>query len=635
MRGTPDQPTLDPTTAPALTPPGPGHVDVWSRTTSKYRIRAVVLLAVNVLLFAGVGVFAYWLRSGVVFAPLTAGYGDDLVDAFRFAGDRQVSLAAMLTEPISVLDVPMQIPIVGLLMSALIAIPILIAILYRFWASLPFIAVVGFLAVMPWLAITLLGSCVLATVRPFRTSFRFVSALLGLIPAVVYLFLAFSGTQGAVTGNVEPIDQIKFIAPWVLAIVAAAVLFAVVLTIAKIVDYRPGAVTPLLAVMFGLPVALFEVHVGRDELYYRVFENLDRWALQDRDTSRSFDIAVQRRYWDHPLPRPSFEAVRDIVALEWQFELASDLAPHRSALTSYVDELARKWDWFLEQFPQSRYALNACYFKARALDTRVDPDEYRRTRRWVRFYHNYPSQASRGTWRLIAENQPDTTMGSLALLRLAQLEAREGDIDRALDKVRRVIDRLERREPILGTAPDETEAGKGVLDRDRPEAGLNIATERVLLDAHWLYDLMRQNRDPLYGYEPLTGPRRATDERWFGMLDLVPRGEQYTRNLKRLEAYYPHCQIADNIQLEIAKATLELPARIDRLEGVLSRFPDRDAVPEALFRLSVAYKEAQRDARGDTVLDRLLTEHPDSIWARTAARYAPGTTMNRTMRAER
>jgi len=43
------------------------------------------------------------------------------------------------------------------------------------------------------------------------------------------------------------------------------VLMAIVLMIAKLVNYRPGAIAPLLAVMFAIPVVLFEVEVGRDD----------------------------------------------------------------------------------------------------------------------------------------------------------------------------------------------------------------------------------------------------------------------------------------------------------------------------------------------------------------------------------
>ncbi len=608
------------------------HVDVWSRTASKYRIRAIVLLAVNVLLFAGAGTFAFWLRSGVVFAPSMAGYTDQLVDALHFIGEREISLASLLIEPISVQDVPMQIPIVGLLMAALISIPILVSILYRFWSSLPFIAVVGFLAVMPWLAITLLGSCVLASVRPFRTSFRYMSALLGLVPAVVYLFLAFSGTADAVVGRIDPIDHIKFIAPWFLSIVAAALVFAIVLSIAKMVDYRPGAITPLLAIMFALPVVLFEYRVGRDELYYRVFENLNHWALTDIDASLPLEEAVQRAYFSHPLPRRSLQEVREIVEQRWQFELALDLAPHRSTLTRHVEELAHKWDWFLKHFPDSRYAFNACYYKARALDMRVDPGEFRRTH-WIRFYDDYPSEASSETWRTLATNRPHPILNAVALLRLAQLDARKGDADRAISKLATLLALFDRADQSGGGLAAGAAAPKGVLERQTPVANLDIPLERIVLEANRLHDLLGANRDPLYGYDPIGGSRYDEGISRFGLLDLLPRDERYTENLRELKRRYPNCQILDNIDLEIAKAADDLTVKIERLEALLAAYPQRDAVPEALFRLGVAYKSDGKTAESEEAFDRLAGDHPNSIWATQAARYAPWGSLGRVSRA--
>ena len=96
--------------------------------------------------FSGLGSFAFWLRSGEIFAPSLEGYWDEMAQTMRFGHQTPVSLASFMIEPISVQNVPMQIPILGMLMAAFISIPILISILYRFWSSLPFIAVVGFLA---------------------------------------------------------------------------------------------------------------------------------------------------------------------------------------------------------------------------------------------------------------------------------------------------------------------------------------------------------------------------------------------------------------------------------------------------------------------------------------------------------
>lgn len=607
--------------------------DVWSRSGSKYRIRAVVLLVLDVLLFAGVGSFAFWLRTGVRFAPAHEGYFAYLSQAFSTvpivgSGDTRVSLGSLLLEPISVQDVPMQIPIFGLLMAALIAIPVLVAILYRFWSTLPFIAIVAFLAVMPWLAFTLLISCVLAAVPPFRTRFRFVSALLALGPVVVYLGLAWYGTSEEVIGEIDPIDRMKFVAPWVLGVVSAAAVFALVLTIAKIVDYRPGAIAPLLAVMLGLPVLLFESYVGRDELYFRLLVSMFHGHFSDTNAAVELDQAVLDAWYRHPHPRPSMDAIRATVTTRWLFELNADIEPHRSALVRHQAEVGDRVDWFLRYFPRSRYAPAALFLKARALDMRVDSGEFRRTK-WIRFYDEFPSNTSRESWRIVWENAPDSTLGAVALLRLAQFEARDGDVERALDKLDQLVVRLDNGRSGSVAADAGSGALHAVLGRDAPETGLRIATGRAALIAHRLRDLLRANRDPLHGYDPLCGGRSYEGEFRFGLLDLDPRAEPYVENLERLIHWYPHGQLQDNLELEIAKVSSPIERSIARLRACVERFPDRDALPEALYRLAVALREVRDPRPSDDVFAQLVREFPDSIWARAAiglmgARIVPG-----------
>ncbi len=605
----------------------PALKDVWSRSGSKYRIRAVVLLAVNVLLFAGVGSFAYWLRSGVRFAPALEGYWDELWRTFWSVplvgyGDTGASLGSLLLEPISVQDVPMQIPILGLLMAALVSIPILVSILYRFWSSVPFITVVGFLAVMPWLAVTLLFSCIIASVQPLRTRFRFTSALLGLLPAVLYLVLAWSGTTELVAGQIDPIDRMKFVAPWVLAIVAATLVFAIVLAIAKVVDYRPGAIAPLLTIMLGLPVALFELRVGRDELYYRLLEAQSEAHFADIDASVPLEQAVQQAWERQPQPRPSKAVVREIVGTRWQFALASYLAPYDSELTRHQMELVDRCDKFLRHFPNSRYATSALFIKSAALDMRVDLAEFRRTK-WIRFYDSFPSPASQEAWRMIVENHPSGAPGAVGLLRLAQLDARNGDVERAIVKLQTLLSRFDPADSNGSATAAQDGALKGVLARELPEASLQIALDRVLLEAHRLYDLLAANRDPIYGYDPIGGTRSRQEVFPFGLLDLDPRHQRYTENLRRLKAQYPNCQIEDNIDLEIANASASVELKIERLEACLNEFPDTDMVPEALFRLGVAYKAFNQPGRSEGVFARLFRRHPTSVWVKQATRYTP------------
>lgn len=631
---------IGPHNVPNVTPPRPRTAseapldlkDVWSRSGYKYRIRAILLLTVNIVLFAAVGSFAFWLRSGEVFAPAREGYWDLLAQTFQGVGRAEVSLGSLLIEPISVQAVPIQIPIVGLLVAALISIPILVAILYRFWASLPLIAVVGFLAVMPWLAVTLLGSCILASVRPFRTRLRFMSALIGLIPAIVYLTLAWSGTTDAVVGRIDPVDRIKFVAPWVLAVVASTLVFAIVLSIAKMVDYRSGAVTPLLAVMFGLPVALFEFHVGRDELYYRLLEKLDQAYFEEVDASGEWQQAARRAWERHPLPRPAWDAIREVEEEKWLFELATDIGPRQSELTRHQAELSDRCDQFHRFFPDSPYTPNALFIKARAWDRRVDWSEFKTTK-WIRFYEDFPSPATRETWRIIAENRPDSALGAVALLRLAQLEARDGDVERATTKLTTLLDTFDSTPLTSSSSPEAARASKGVLARGTPEASLDIRLERVVLEAHRLRELLVANRDPIYGYDPLCGSRRTDDSLRWGLLDLDPRHERYVEHLEEIKAKYPNGQIEDNIELEVANAATSMTARIDRLEALLRQFPRSDAAPEALLRLGVAYQSGEDAARSDDAFARLTRDWPDSIWTRQAAGFVPGTARTRLSKA--
>lgn len=608
---------------PAETDENPAPMDVWSRSGSKYQLRAVFLLVLNIVLFSGVGMFAFWIRSGLVFAPAMEGYADQVGVTFNFLGQTDVSLGSMLLAPISVQDVPMQIPILGLLMAALIAIPILVAILYRFWASLPFIAIVAFFAVMPWLAITLLGSCLIASVRPFRTPFRFMSALLGLVPAVVYLILASAGTSGLVAGKIDPIDNIKFVAPWVLAVVAATMLFAIVLAIADLVKYRPGAIAPLLAVMFGLPVALFEFRVGRDELHYRLLCSLNMAYFEEVDASAELRQSA-RRAWDrHPLPRPSWAEVYELEEEKWQMALAADLDPVRSELARHQASLVARCDQFRRSFPESRYTLPVLAMRGRALDMRVDPAEFRRTK-WIRFYDAFPSPASRMTWRVLMENAPTSLPGALARLRLAQIEAREGDIDRAMDKLRTLLATYDGLAATSGGSPSGSLApapgrmtlGVGEIDSLLAlQQGLSV--ERVVFEARRLYGLCAANRDPLYEYDPLCGlSDSGSGAVWFGLLDLDPRHDRYVHNLKALRSAYPHARIADNIDMEIAKSADPLARRIELLSACADDFPDGDAAPETLYRLGRALLNNGEPARSGQVFDQLIRGFPDSMWAR-------------------
>jgi len=592
------KPAPEPTPAADAAPEVPIS-DVWSRTGTKYRTRAVVLLIANLLLFVGLGCFAYWLRTGLVFGPIHPGYWSTFAETFHPSPNTTISLSSLLTYPINVQEVPMQIVILGLELAALVSVPILVSILYRFPAAVPFLLVVGFVAMMPWLAITLTGACILASVRPFRFQFRYASALLGLLLVVVYFYMASRRAGTLVELFENPADRIKLMAPWILAVVGSCLLMAFVLLIARMVNYRPGAIAPLLAVMFICPVALFEFYVGRDELHYRILEHdygPGSPLFTQRNVSAEFEHTVALDWLSRPEPRPDRDVVEDTVELLWLLEL--DAARYRY-------ETVRQTDWFCRQFPDSRYAVNVLYLKGIAQDLRPDQAAFRRDRT-VRFYSNFPSSASRNTWMKVLVNGPGTPMAAVARHRLAVLDARQGRIDSALAFLRILVDEFDR--PAAATPPTPASV-KAVLGRKPVERTLGIPLDHTVLEARRLKSLLENNEDPLYGYAPI-----------IELLHFDPRDERYRDNLQRLLDSYPASQITDNVALEIARATPDAERRIDLMVECTERHRNGDALAETYFRLGEACLQTNRPTEALEWYQRIVSERPDSFWRRQAER---------------
>ncbi|MCC7292659.1 MAG: hypothetical protein IT449_11425 [Phycisphaerales bacterium] len=608
--------------------------DVWSRHGGRYRARAILLLCLNVLLFSGVCCFAYWLRTGVFLAPWQEGYWSVLFLTFRFTGEAHVTLASFLLGPMRVSDVPGLIPILGLLVAGMVTIPVVVAILYRLTSSLPFVAVVAFLAVMPWLAITLLGCCVLATYRRFRQRSPFMSAMIALLPVVLYFVLASRGTEAQVGDLLDPLDKIRFLAPWAIAIVSGALLVALVLGIARVVNYRPGAIAPVLTLMFCLPAVLFEFQVGRDELHYRLIEQGNRGFFADRledwaalDASADLYRLAEQEWFSTPEPRPRFDEVLERVKLQWSLlgpererqDVEGFLAIEGSVLLEHQVAFARQCDEFLRYYPDSRYAPNVLFLKASAWCKRVDLREFRRGN-WIRFYDDFPHPASAFEWRRLLVNFPDSGLSDVARLRLAQLEIRRCHIGAArelLDDLLSAAPRTLHEEDGGGAA---TTPWRAFLQRRPASQGLIVNLKHIRLEARRLGDLIEHNNDPTVGYAPLCGDDRPEAGLRFGLLQLDPHGAGYMSQVQAIKDAYPDSLWTDNLDLELARVESDPDTRIERFTAFLGKHAGKsgDAEPEARFLLGAALQQANRLPEAAAEFDTLLRLFPDSPWAAEA-----------------
>jgi hypothetical protein len=390
--------------------------------------------------------------------------------------------------------------------------------------------------------------------------------------------------------------------------------------------------------------------VGRDELHYRLISALDRYTFEDIDASLQLEELVERRWLRHPRPKPSRASVREMVELNWQFYGFGDFQEARDAFDKQRALVIGKWNWFLSHFPHSRYALNALYFKARALDMRIDRREFRRSK-WIRFYDDFPRDDSKPIWEKILQHEPPPELAGAANLRLAQINARnDGHIGDAIEQLEHAVDSLAPDDAGESPGLGPSSGRRGVLDRQNPVADLELPVERLELEANRLLELLTKNHDPLWGHEPICGSPFLPKQVIGGLMDMDPRSADYGARLAALKDAFERCQLEDNIDLEIAKATDEndvvtykatsvLALKIQRLEELVERLtpsPDpnvaagraempesrRDALPEALFHLGAAYRQNNQPVLSQQRFGELIRRFPESIWATQAQAYA-------------
>ena len=583
--------------------------DVWDWTRSKYRVRAIILLLINALLFAGLGCFTFWLRSGEYTPFSTNRYWQIWLQAFDPVRDEQITLIDYLLYPIPVDQVPMMMIIVGLVLASLTAIPILVSMLYRFPFSLIFTGIICFIGVLPWLAITVTVCCWLASWKPLRFSFRYATALIALLPSILYYAMATRGTTSL--PQLTPMETAKLYVPWVFAMVGACAVLGIVLAIARLVQYRPGAIAPLLAVMFAIPVVLFEVKVGRSELHYQLLEanygpqsktvfvnNLDIGPMIDQLS------AERMAQLDEPPPEPA--DFRQLTQL-WVMLAGEHFAAERhEAIQAAIT--------FRENFPNSEHVPHALYIEGRARDIRVDEEHLRRTRR-VRYYHNFPSDAGEPVWRELYENYPKSQTAVVAAHRLAHLWARHGRVDDAQAILDRLIDELAPQ--FANKRPMATLTSWTDFMRKQPAAdNLRIDVGSVVGEARKLRELIIHNRDPhqndwalqqLLKFDPQHAMYRQNLAR---LLDTIRQAPPTTRSL-----------LEDNVDVLLAASAPSMSERIRLLEqkiAAYTRTTELDALPYALFELGSAYQVDNLTRKARTTFERLVREHPESVWAQEA-----------------
>lgn len=591
-------------------------VDVWSRTAPKYRRRAVLMLLVLAVLFAGLCCFTFWLRTGVYWPWRYDGYDELLRRSFNPAGAQQVTLSHFLTSPISVQDVPIHSVIVGVLFASLCSFPILVAILYRFPYSIVFAAMVAFLSAMPWMGLTVALGCALASLRPFKFSFRYASALVGLIPVAVYFITASWEPAGSAAKSVQ--NKALLYAPWVLALLSSCVICALVLAMAKLINYRPGGVSPVLAALFAVPVVLFHTQVGRDELDYRILET--QIGPQSPTMFATFDVGAwahlaATRRWSQTSDEPY-----DAIQRRYLKKGIED-----GLVQSEFDRLraAALCDDFIEHFSQSHHVPNVLFLKGQALDQRIQRLKLARFHRFE-YRNDLPSQASRHTWETIAEQFPNLNdLSGLAFYKLSILEAQAGHLSRAVDLLSAAIERLD---PSMATTRPAAKSGGGktiVFPEPAPSAGLGVDRKLLLLQAkrrrellmNCLPDATRAYREVFFeGVAHSDVPVHPAQL----LMSFDDSDPHYEANLRALIRSFPGSRAADDAQVRLVLLEPAISRRILQFRRLAAELANSPIRAEALYYLADVLQEdsLMEDARSQFL--ELTKQFPESCWAQDA-----------------
>ena len=589
-------------------------VDVWSRTARRYRIRAALMLLLLGMLFALLCCFTFWLRTGDATPWTHPLYRNILGKSFTPWATDQITLSDFLTRPIPVQDVPVHAVIMGLQFASLCSIPILVAILYRLPASVPFCAMIVLLAAMPWLGITVQIGCILACTGPFRFRFRYASALIGLIPIAIYFVSA--SWEPAESPFKMMQNQALLYAPWVLALLASCVICAAALSIAKLIDYRPGGIPPVLATLFAIPVILFHTYVGRHELEYRLLKmdigphNASIFAPVD--VGRVAGIRTIER-WTDPT-RGNYELIHSTTLAETLDHILNDLEQSRQNAVTRCDA-------YIETHASSPNVANVLYLKGRALDIRIDESRLRSAQR-AEFRADYPNVSSYETWKKLAKSFPSQTVAAPANLHLAIIDAIQGRTEEAQKRLKDLIARFETRTTASQPAGPPTGVA-AVFERTDPSEGLGIQLELTLTRARRLLELLvASNPDaPVPKSEVFGGTQRAADETIRPVQLLISfdtASPNYQDNLERHIGAFPESFAADYARVRLAMMDPALSRRIARLQRESERLADRPAGAEAYYFLADALQEDHLLSDAREVYEKLVKTFPESCWAADA-----------------
>jgi len=390
----------DPT--PPAPPAKPKDRDAAPLLRGTSALRGVMFVAANMIAFLALNAFLHYLTTG--------NWVDFSMGSYRRALVRPLS--ETFIHPLSVFAHPWMAVVTGMLVTAIVFVPIAVAVLYRMAIATLFVLAVALIGHAPVLAAFLGIGCLLAGRTRVRRSFPFLAVLLGLAPVGAYVALFSHGPEMLLS----PLQWFVLYMLLILTLVTSMLAGALVLVLARVGRFRPGVIWPVLLVLLVAPVWLFHREVGPAELDYALIV--------------------------HPLAR-SDAIFRSQTLEDFFLSGSSDAAAARSpeaALAAVEKDLLRRQrrmvercDRFLRDYPTSERGPAVMLLRATVKDVRLDLQAFREG--LIKYRSHSPSKVSLGAWRELAQRYPGSPQAMVAHQRLGIAALRDGRVAGALENL--------------------------------------------------------------------------------------------------------------------------------------------------------------------------------------------------------
>ena len=433
-----------------------------------------------------------------------------------YAGDLKSPIGQAFIRLLGVLRYPWMIPVTGLLLGVTVFVPIIVAVLYRLRFVPLFLFLVAAVAHAPALALVTALGCILASRTQLRSDMPFVAALLGILPIAGYLYIL--GFMGVDTVAVMPLQRWVLYAPFVVAIVAAVLAAAAVLSLARVTRFKPGAVWPVLALMLAGAIGAFHNQVGSDELAYCLLAR--RLAPGDSDFE--------------PM------AVSDLKAEAPGLNPDGLLVHAADKLQTKRGNVANDCRKFVARYPRSRRAPEVLWMQAYCISLQVDQRAYKGG--MVKYTARYCQTEAEHAWQRLVKEYGGTSHAALGRWHLGELAIRGSNPLQADELLRTaaasLVEAVTTAEVLL-----PGKAGRIFLPRMALPAGGHY--ENALFRAQRLVWLMERN-------EVLKDQKCA--EALAAYLNEDPNKLEYHEKLKSLATKYRRTALGDNLTLASARA---------------------------------------------------------------------------------